>query len=78
MARPQRSGIRGGGDRQSLCLVRNAATSVLGSRPASEAGTFRLPGSVTVSSSSRSSASSAVTITPGRQWMPLEDQRPPP
>jgi trypsin-like peptidase len=23
-------------------------------------------------------ASSAVTITPGRQWMPLEDQRPPP
>jgi hypothetical protein len=50
---------------------------MLGSRPASEAAIFRPPGSVTVSSSSRSSTSSAVTITPGRQWIPLDDQRPP-
>src|SRR5262249_24774072 len=57
---------------------RSAATSVEGSRPASVAATRRPPGSVTVMSSSRSSASSAVTIPPARQWMPLVGHRPPP
>ncbi len=55
---------------------RSTATSVEGSRPASVAATWRPPGKVTLMSSSRSKTSSAVTITPERQWMPLE--RPPP
>ena len=55
---------------------RSTATSVVGSRPASEALATRPPGSVSLMFSSRSKTSSAVTMTPERQWMPLEGHRP--
>jgi hypothetical protein len=51
---------------------------VLASRPASEAATARPPGSITLIFSSRSKTCSAGTMTPERQWMPLEGHRPPP
>jgi len=46
---------------------RSTATSVVGSRPASEASATRPPGSVSLMLSSRSKTSSAVTMTPERQ-----------
>ena len=57
---------------------RSTATSVVGSRPASEASATRPAGSVSLMFSSHSKASSAVTMTPERQWMPLKGRCPPP
>ena len=55
--------------------MRNNATSVVESRPASCAATISPPGSVTASSPSSDKASSAVTISPGRQTKPLDRDR---
>ena len=53
----------------------STARSVPGSRPASTAGSARPSGVVTVMSSSALTVWSAVTMTPGRQWMPVDGSR---
>ena len=64
-----------GTGRRSERSTRSKATSVLGSRPTSCAGTVSPPESVTANSPSSDKASSAVTMSPGRQTKPLERER---
>ena len=64
-----------GTGRRSERSTRSNATSVVGSRPTSCAGTVSPPESVTVYSPSSDKASSAVTMSPGRQTKPLERER---
>ena len=59
----------------SAASILRTAMSVPGSVPASVAGTFVPSGRVTVISSSRRMVCSAVTMTPGRQKTPLEENR---
>ena len=77
MTDAQRAGVAVSATASPSAATRSTATSVDGSRPASVAVTWRPPGNVTAMSLSCSSISSAVTMTPGRQWMPLMVPRPP-
>ena len=64
-----------GTGRRSERSTRSKATSVVGSRPTSCAGTVSPLDSVTANSPSSDKASSAVTMSPGRQTKPLERER---